>query len=281
MNVKEKNKIRGSTSVEHGERAANELPDRVRDDFFKIVEPSLYITTQEEFFKWTQNELQGIFPHEKLVCGVGRLGKNGVQIRHVMGCNFPDEYVEALKRPDGLTSSPIILKWMKEQQPILFDPDCTGPHCNEIRESAPPGWLDNFRRFELRNLAAHGLRDVENHTASYFSFSSIPAPLTERHAYLLKLLVPHMHVSLSRVVSNPRFGKRPSTSQHVVLSPREKEILQWMSSGKSNWEISQVVGLSESTVKNHVHRILGKMHAATRAQAVAKAIHLKLINGKH
>jgi DNA-binding NarL/FixJ family response regulator len=54
-----------------------------------------------------------------------------------------------------------------------------------------------------------------------------------------------------------------------------------MSSGKSNWEIAQVVGLSESTIKNHVHHILGKLHSATRAQAVAKAINLKLINSKH
>ena len=257
------------------------LSDRVREDFFSIVEPSLHINTQEEFFKWTQAELQAIFPHGKLVCGLGRLGKHGVQIRHVMGCNFPDEYVQSLQRPDGLTSSPIILRWLKEQQPILFDPDCDKQHCKEIRESAPPGWLENFRRFGLINLAAHGLRDVENHTASYFSFSSIPGPLTQRHAHLLKLLVPHMHVTLSRVVSSPRFNKkRPSTHQEN-LSSREKEILQWMSSGKSNWEIAQVLGLSESTIKNHVHHILGKMHSATRAQAITKAINLKLISAKH
>lgn len=245
-------------------------------ELLKIIEPSLRISNQEGFFKWTQTELQGIFPHGKLVCGVGRLGRHGVHIRHVMGCNFPDEYIQALQRPDGLTSSPIIVRWLKERQPILFDTDC-----EEIINSAPPGWLDNFHRFELVNIAAHGLWDADNHTASYFSFSGIPGPLNQRHAHLLKLIVPHLHVALTRVVSNPRFKKRrAATQQQIKLSQREKEILQWMSGGKSNWEIAQVIGLSESTVKNHVHRILGKLQTSTRAQAVAKAINIKLISSR-
>lgn len=245
-----------------------------RAQFLEVIEHSLHICNQDDFFKWTQAELQSIFPHGKLVCGIGRLAKHGVQVRHVMGCNFPEEYIQALQRPDGLTSSPIIVKWMKEQQPILFEPDC-----EEIIKSAPPGWLDNFHRFGLVNLAAHGICDFDNHTASYFSFSCIPEPLNQRHAYLLKLLVPHLHAALTRVVSNPRFNR--TSAQESKLTKREKEILQWMSSGKSNWEIAQVVGLSESTVKNHVHHILVKLHATTRAQAVAKAINLKLISARH
>ncbi len=110
--------------AEIGEDASTSLSDAERAEILKIVESSLRISNQVEFFKWTQTELQGIFPHGKLVCGIGRLGKHGVHIRHVMGCNFPDEYVEALLRTDGLTSSPIIVRWMKEQQPILFEPDC-------------------------------------------------------------------------------------------------------------------------------------------------------------
>lgn len=245
-----------------------------RCEFLEVVGSSLDIGNQEEFFKWTQTDLQRIFPHGKLVCGVGRLGKHGVHIRHVMGCNFPDEYIQALQRPDGLTSSPIIIKWMKERQPILFEPDY-----EEILKVAPPGWLDNFHRFELVNLAAHGVCDVDSHTASYFSFSSMPGRLNQHHSCLLKLLVPYLHVALARVVSAPHFNKK-RTSIQMKLSQREMEVLQWMSGGKSNWEIAQVIGLSESTVKNHVHRILGKLHASTRAQAVAKAINVKLISAK-
>jgi transcriptional regulator EpsA len=276
MSIKEGKEIRAKIIAEYRDEPSVTLSDRVREDFFRIIEPSLHISTQDEFFKWTQTELQDIFPHGKLICGMGRLGKHGVHIRHVLGHNFPEEYVQSLLRADGLTSSPIIVKWMKEQQPILFEPDC-----EEIIKSAPPGWLDNFHRFGLLNLAAHGLCDMDSHTASYFSFSCIPGRLSSRHAHLLKLLVPHLHVALTRVVSDRRFNKKSTPAQPAKLSPREREILQWMSSGKSNWEIAQVVGLSESTIKNHVHHILGKLHVATRAQAVAKALTSKLISAKH
>ena len=262
--------------AEIGENASTSLSDAERAEYFRIIEPSLHISTQEEFCKWTQTELQGIFPHGKLVCGKGRLGKHGVQIQHVMGWNFPDEYIQALRRPDGLTSSPIIAKWMKEQQPVLYE-----PNCEEINKLAPPEWLDNFHRYGLVNLAAHGLHDADSHTASYFSFSCIPGTLNQRHAYLLKLLVPHLHVAFTRVVSSPGFNKRNTSAQKSKLSPREKEVLKWMSGGKSNWEIAQVIGTSESTVKNHVHHILGKLHVATRTQAVAKALNLKLISPRH
>ncbi|MBI5891024.1 MAG: autoinducer binding domain-containing protein [Nitrosomonadales bacterium] len=261
---------------EIGEVVSTSLSSSERADFVEIVESGMHIKTRDEFFKWTQAELQLIFPHGMLVCGVGRLGKDVVQIQNVMGCNFPDEYIQALQRPDGLTHSPIIQRWLKEQQPILFEPDC-----EVTQKLAPPGWLDNFHRYGLVNLAAHGQRDADSHSASYFSFSRIPGSLNQRHAYLLKLLVPHLHTALMRVLSNPRFNGRLSPTQQINLSAREKEVLKWMSDGKSNWEIAQVIGLSESTVKNHVHHILGKLHVGTRAQAVAKAIKLKFISAKH
>src|SRR5512135_3572403 len=100
-------------SIELQDVEALSLSDAERALLFEIVEKSLHIGTQEDFFKWTQTELQGIFPHGKLVCGTGHIGKTGAHVRHVMGCNFPDEYVQALQRADGLTSSPIIVKWMK------------------------------------------------------------------------------------------------------------------------------------------------------------------------
>lgn len=256
-------------------KSVTNLSEAVRADFFDIVEPTLLISTQDQFVKWTQTDLQRLLPHGKLACGIGRLCKSGVHIRHVIGCNFPQEYLQTLLRADGLTSSPILVRWMKEQQPILFEP---GPEGSE--SALPPEWLNNFRRFGLGNLAAHGLCDADSHTASYFSFSSIPGPLTQRHAYLLKLLVPHMHAALTRVISNPRFKKRNSPEHQTGLTDREREILQWLSSGKSNWEIAQVIELSEATVKNHVHHILAKLQVSTRAQAVAKAMSAKLISAK-
>ncbi|TAN82314.1 MAG: hypothetical protein EPN14_04120, partial [Gallionella sp.] len=210
------------------------------------------------------------------VCGMGRIGKEGVHVQHVMGCNFPQEYLQTLQRPDGLMNSPILARWMQERQPILFEPDCRG-----TSGAVQPAWLDNFFRFGLINLAAHGQCDIHSQTASYFSFSGIPGPLSPRHAYLLKLLVPHLHVMLARIVANlPASAGKPSPQQ-PHLTGREKEILKLLYDGKTNRGIAQALSISEATVKNHVHHILVRLKVSSRTQAVTKAINLKLTGGNH
>ena len=56
------------------------------------------------------------------------------------------------------------------------------------------------------------------------------------------------------------------------LTPRERECLAWASNGKSEWEISQILGISEHTSEKHLRNAKKKMGAITRAHAVAEAI---------
>ncbi|PKR77975.1 DNA-binding response regulator [Halalkalibacillus sediminis] len=57
-----------------------------------------------------------------------------------------------------------------------------------------------------------------------------------------------------------------------LLTRRECEVLQLMTDGKSNRGISEVLFISEKTVKNHVSNILQKMNVNDRTQAVVTAI---------
>jgi len=56
------------------------------------------------------------------------------------------------------------------------------------------------------------------------------------------------------------------------LSPRELDVLRLIVSGLSNKEIGDRLGVSESTVKNHVNSLLGKLHVQDRTQAVTTAL---------
>lgn len=61
------------------------------------------------------------------------------------------------------------------------------------------------------------------------------------------------------------------------LSEREKEVLSWSKRGKSSWEISAILDISERTVNFHVNNIMQKLNAVSRTQAVAVAIERGLI----
>lgn len=61
------------------------------------------------------------------------------------------------------------------------------------------------------------------------------------------------------------------------LTPREIECLRWCSRGKTNWEISRILGLSERTVEHYLSRANRKLGSINRTQAVARAMKLKVI----
>ena len=54
-----------------------------------------------------------------------------------------------------------------------------------------------------------------------------------------------------------------------VLTAREEEVLHWVAEGKSNWQIGQILGCSEETVKKHLQHIYRKMGVETRTAAAA------------
>ena len=72
-------------------------------------------------------------------------------------------------------------------------------------------------------------------------------------------------------------GRKKESGICEELSPREKEVLRMMAEGLSNPEIAQKLFVSRSTVKFHVSSILSKLGAASRTEAVSRALQQKII----
>jgi DNA-binding CsgD family transcriptional regulator len=62
------------------------------------------------------------------------------------------------------------------------------------------------------------------------------------------------------------------------LSPREREVLKWLRLGKSSWDISVILRISERTVNYHVGNIMEKLDVTNRLQAVSKSVILEIIS---
>lgn len=59
--------------------------------------------------------------------------------------------------------------------------------------------------------------------------------------------------------------------QNCDLTLRERETLEWVKEGKSNFEIAALMGLSENTVRTHLKKIFAKLEVYSKAQAVSAA----------
>jgi DNA-binding NarL/FixJ family response regulator len=64
---------------------------------------------------------------------------------------------------------------------------------------------------------------------------------------------------------------REGEPEEEGLTPREREVLELVAQGCSNREIARRLYITETTVKNHLTRILQKLHLENRTQAAAYA----------
>jgi len=73
---------------------------------------------------------------------------------------------------------------------------------------------------------------------------------------------------VSRGEASPGGGPRPGSGRDS-LTEREREVMGFISRGRSNRDIAEQLVISEKTVKNHIRAIYDKLGVASRAEAMA------------
>jgi DNA-binding CsgD family transcriptional regulator len=58
----------------------------------------------------------------------------------------------------------------------------------------------------------------------------------------------------------------------LALTPREAEVLFWISQGKSNHDIAVILGVKTGTICKHVEHIFGKLNVENRTAAAVVAL---------
>jgi LuxR family transcriptional regulator len=157
------------------------------------------------------------------------------------------------------------------------------PVVSAIREEgAPQHWVDIYRKLppdkHFEGLAHDfGLKDgwtcLTNGIIGFpWTIISVGGDYKKykhnkiREEYILERLAPHFHIALSSL-------KAKSETQKLqrLLTKREREVLKWLSQGKTSWEISVILNVAEVTINFHVKNIHAKLNTANRSQAVAVA----------
>jgi predicted ATPase/DNA-binding NarL/FixJ family response regulator len=77
---------------------------------------------------------------------------------------------------------------------------------------------------------------------------------------------------LARAVASGTEPGDPDRSHDVPLTPRERQVAALVASGRTNRQIGRVLGISEKTAEVHLHHVMSKLEARSRAEVAAWAV---------
>ena len=241
-----------------------------------IVNSSLRVLNEHQFFSWAQCELQYLIPHEILACGIWVGSDPKPKFYNFSSTlDFQDEQFSAMCNPANGLMAQMMARAQESGRGCIISQKVTIGDYDEA-------WVATLEHYRLNNIAAHGLRGSDGRLKSYFCFASVTGTLCTRLLYLLEVLLPILDATLGRIVARQKFKAEPEPMEIVTatLGAREIQIIGLIKVGKTNQVIADELFISPLTVKNHVQNILKKLKVKTRGHAVTKAIDLGLLRSK-
>ena len=143
--------------------------------------------------------------------------------------------------------------------------------CRLIRDQHPSTRVMMLTTFDLHDYVHAALRAG----ASGFMLKDAPAEQLVDAIRIVAngdaLLAPSVTQALIDEIARQPVRDASSYPGVESLTERELEVLRLMASGKSNSEVARSLYLGEATIKTHVGRILAKLDARDRVQAVVVA----------
>ncbi|MDA3839531.1 MAG: autoinducer binding domain-containing protein [Patescibacteria group bacterium] len=199
---------------------------------------------------------------EHLIFGFPELATGEVAAVKDLNINYPQEWVELYQTQEFWRIDPIVLTTMASTNP---------QHWSETYRKLPPdkNFITLAHDFGLQDGCSCLTRDNIGPQWTMVSTAGGFRNYKNKAEYILERLTPHFHLALlSLKVSDRKFQN---------ITNRELEVLKWLSNGKTSWEISVILKVTEATINFHVKNIFKKLNVNTRSHAVAIAVYYKLI----
>lgn len=211
-------------------------------------------------------------PFDRLIGGLVRLDDDGTfeGFSDVLNVNFPQIWLFQYWRNGYGKVDPVLQALVRSQKAQVWNQVYASAKSEKEKE-----FIETATSFGLGDGVTVGTLDPSCAVTSFFAFGGGEPAQHKRYVKFLDYLGQHLHLALLRSSS-----KTTCTTSKCVnaLSPKEVTILNWMKDGKTNWEIAQIIGVTERTIRFHVESIFSKLNVTSRTQAVAVAVQHGLPN---
>ncbi|NQW93277.1 MAG: helix-turn-helix transcriptional regulator [Polaromonas sp.] len=249
------------------------LPSQMQGHLLRVLESSLDVKNREQFFLWVQGQLQVLIPHELMLCTALDSNHKLAHADCMQGVPLEAAVLSELTDPEqGLNIR--LARRCREQGVLTLELDPDRPDAAHCCADLALEWAG----LNLGPALFLGTGPLAGGVSSSFLLLRMQFVLEPSHVLLMQMLLAPLHMALSRVQHSLFDDATLLTMQtdEWSLTDRQLEVLHWVKSGKTNFEIALILDISALTVKNHMQKLFKRLQVHNRAQAVAKTMALPM-----
>ncbi len=186
---------------------------------------------------------------------------------------YPQEWRDRYIEQDYLPIDPTVSHCLSKTTPIYWENIIKN---NDKKIKIVDQLFSEADSFGLRNGISFPIHCIHGESAMFSMAVNQSIDSSRQHIQetltLGHLFVTYVHEAIVRVPDNGLIAR-----MNAQLTKREKECLLWTTEGKTSWEISQILNISERTVVFHTNNTVKKLNVVNKQHAVARAISLGYI----
>lgn len=223
------------------------------DDIERMSDPRLLMDRFDR-------ELNGYGYHAWMIASLPNPGGRAGSLAMLNG--WPQGWTDLYRRRNLIQSDPMVAHCFRSTAPFEwreapYDP-LANPKAKEVMDRA-----GDFRMREGFCVPVH----TSDGSEAVVTMAGERVELAGQVRPALHVMALYAYGKAVDLCMPRRFPAAPG-----VLTKREREVLQWTAAGKTSWEISQILGVAESTITAHIKAAGAKLNTPNRVATVVVAL---------
>lgn len=234
---------------------------------FDFIETLEGITSEEQAFS-ELNKVTDFF-------GLNSFAISGIPEPHetidpyVLMNGWPEEWSQRYMDNNYVRIDPVIQRTLLSDNAFVWSDELKKINVDRrgiefMNEAIDFGFINGF------SVPIHSIRGFR----AIVTYASDRVDLSNEGRGALHMISIYAHNKIKEIKTG---GKESLVKRSATLTPREKECISWCSEGKTAWEISAILGISERTVSHILENAQRKMNTTNRTQLVAETLRAGLI----
>lgn len=233
---------------------------------FDFVEAMTTETAPEGILTRLSDAAQNFGLSSVVIAGLPR--KNESTSPNFFLTSWPLDWFERYVQKNYVLIDPVVYRTFQSDTPFVwsdvFDPKRLTRNSRKL--------LVEAKGFGLTDGLTVPLHCADG-TQAIVSYSAEKIDLRQSDLGLLQLISIYAFNALRELNNSCADDDQMSLS----LTARERECIRWCAEGKTSWEIGQILGRSDNTIKNIIISAQKKMNVVNRAQLIAQSFRYGII----